>query len=119
MFRWLRMPRAPAEVHVTVSAEAFETAFRQLRDAVREHCAALEAQVAALGRENAALAATIEAQREQLEHLSTRVGSIQGQVNRKLGASAPRSEAANDTPLPPPVGAGFAPGFAQFNGGPR
>lgn len=91
MREWLAKLRRPVVVHVTVDAAALASAHEAFTSALRAIEEAHNARLAAFARELAALAATDAALSERCDHLTTRVNSAVGLVNKKTGqrASAP------------------------------
>lgn len=111
MLPWLRRDKRtraskdPAEAvrePLLLRVEGFDVAIRSAVEAVRS---AHEAEFAALRAEIAAVRAECDARAEEVSHLKTRVNSVQGLVNRKLGGGEPEAK-------PPAVPA------AHFLGGP-
>lgn len=114
MLPWLRRdkrtrassdPAQAAREPLLLRVEGFDVAIRSAVDAVRS---AHEAEFAALRAEIAAVRAECDARAEEVSHLKTRVNSVQGLVNRKLGGgepapAAPAAPAVTFLGGPPPM----------------
>jgi len=97
MLGWLRMR---SEVVVRVDAEHFQSVLEAQRAAHAAEVAALTARLAAFEAHVDALHTTITAYHEHAQHLTTRMNSLQGLVNR----TRPRGgKALEEDPIPAPV----------------